>query len=59
MATLEALLISEMDRISQRLAQRIKQLAKRYQTTLPGIESDVDELTQKVNGHLKKMGFSW
>lgn len=59
MASLEELVRSEMDRISQRLAQRIKELAKRYQCTLPELESEVKELVQKVDGHLKKMGFSW
>ena len=59
MATLEQLVQGEMDRISQRLTQRIKELAKRYQNTLPKLDSEVKELAQKVDGHLKKMGFSW
>lgn len=59
MTTLEHLVQGEMDRISQRLTQRIKELAKRYQNTLPKLDSEVKELAQKVDGHLKKMGFSW
>ena len=50
---------SEMDRISQRLAQRIKELAERYETPLPRQNQQVAELEQAVNAHLKKMGFSW
>lgn len=58
-ATLEQLVKSEMDRISQRLTQRIKELAKRYKSTLPELEAEVKQLAQKVDGHLKKMGFTW
>ena len=59
MTSLEQLVKSEMDRISQRLTQRIKELAKRYQSTLPELETEAKELAHKVDGHLKKMGFSW
>jgi type I restriction enzyme M protein len=50
---------SEMDRISQRLAQRIKELAERYETPLPQQNQQVAELEQAVNAHLRKMGFAW
>ena len=50
---------SEMDRISQGLTQRIKELAERYETTLPQAVSQVNELESKVSQHLEKMGFSW
>lgn len=59
MGTLEQLVQSEMDRISQRLTQRIKDLAKRYENTMPELDKEVKDLAQKVDGHLKKMGFSW
>lgn len=59
MGTLEQLVQSEMDRISQRLTQRVKDLAKRYENTLPELDKEVKDLAQKVDGHLKKMGFSW
>lgn len=49
---------TEMDRISQRLTQRIKELAERYETPLPSMKIQVDELEKKVNAHLKKMGFA-
>jgi type I restriction enzyme M protein len=48
-----------MERISQRLTQRIKELATRYGTPLPAINQQVKELEEKVNAHLAKMGFSW
>lgn len=50
---------NEMDRISHQLADRIKELAERYEATLPQLSYETDELTHKVNAHLKKMGFVW
>ena len=56
-ATLEQAVNGEMDRISQRLAQRIKELAKRYGTPLPMLVTETEALTSKVDEHLEKMGF--
>ena len=50
---------SEMQRISQRLTQRIKELAERYATPMPDLNIKVDELETKVNKHLEKMGFAF
>ena len=49
----------EMDNISHRLTQRIKELAERYETPLPKLSSEGDELTTKVENHLKRMNFVW
>ena len=59
MTTLRQAINSEMERISQRLAQRIKELAERYDTPLPQLTSRVEELTAKVEGHLQRMGLVW
>ena len=59
MTVLERDLKSEMERISQRLTQRIKELAERYETTLPQQTTEVANLETKVNAHLAKMGFKW
>jgi type I restriction enzyme M protein len=59
MSTLRQAIYSEMDRISQRLTQRIKELAERYEMPLPELTSRVDELTSRVEAHLKKMGMVW
>ncbi len=59
MATIEKAIQTEMDRISQRLTQRIKELAERYETPLPKQTSEVVELENKVSTHLEKMGFAW
>ena len=58
MASIERNVKTEMDRISQRLTQRIKELAERYETTLSVLANDVIDWEQKVNGHLVKMGFT-
>jgi type I restriction enzyme M protein len=59
LATLDAAIHGEMDRISQALTRRVKELAERYETPLPQQASRVAELEQKVNRHLERMGFSW
>jgi type I restriction enzyme M protein len=48
----------EMQRISQRLTQRIKQLAERYHNPLPQITQQTQDAEDKVLKHLQKMGFS-
>lgn len=50
---------SEMDKISQALTGRIKLLAQRYETPIPKLTNEVKEMTEKVESHLKEMGFEW
>jgi type I restriction enzyme M protein len=50
---------SELNRISQALTGRIKELAERYATPLPKLSEDIEVLSNKVDAHLKKMGFVW
>ena len=59
MGALSASIHGEMERISQTLTQRVKELAERYETPLPQADKRVEELEKKVSGHLQKMGFSW
>ncbi len=56
LSTLAAAIHGEMDRISQALTQRVKELAERYETPLPQLTDKVSELGRKVNRHLVKMG---
>ncbi len=56
---LEQAIHGEMDRISQSLTSRLKELATRYESPLPEVSSRVVALEQKVNQHLRKMGFTW
>ncbi len=57
LAAIAADIHSEMDRISQALTRRIKELAERYETPLPMLTSKVADLSAKVAAHLRKMGF--
>ena len=49
----------EMDRISQALTQRVKELADRYAKPLPVLASEVEILAARVDAHLKQMGVAW
>jgi len=59
LANIEKNVISEMERISQQLAIRIKELAERYELPIPKQTEKVTELENSVNAHLEKMGFVW
>jgi type I restriction enzyme M protein len=59
LAALVASVQGELDRVSQAMTGRIKQLAERYATPLPQAVKQVATLEQAVNAHLKRMGFSW
>ena len=59
LAALDAAIHGEMDRVSQQLTQRVKELAERYETPMPQMVGRVAELEAKVNCHLEKMGFAW
>jgi type I restriction enzyme M protein len=56
---IEVTVKTEMDRISQQLIGRVKELVDRYKIPLPEIDKQVKELEEKVNAHLQKMGFTW
>jgi type I restriction enzyme M protein len=59
LAALEASVQSELDRVSQALTGRIKQLAERYATPIPQLAAEVETLAARVDEHLKKMGYVW
>jgi type I restriction enzyme M protein len=56
LATLAAAVQGELDRVSQTLTGRIRQLAERYATPLPQLTDEVAALAAKVAAHLAKMG---
>ena len=58
-AELHERVTSELDRVSQKLTGRIKELATRYESPMPELNKEVKELTSKVDSHLHKMGFKW
>ena len=59
MARLSVAVKSELDRVSQTLTGRIRELAERYATPLPQLTDEVEALTGRVEEHLTKMGASW
>jgi len=59
LAQLAADVQSELERVSQALTGRIRQLADRYAAPLPQLTEDVKTLAARVDEHLKKMGAVW
>ncbi len=51
--------IPELDRVSQTLTGRIRELAERYATPLPKLTDEVETLAARVDEHLKNMGAVW
>ena len=59
LASLDVVIRSEIDRVSQNFTRRVKDLAERYEIPLPQMLGCVADLEDKVNGHLDRMGFAW
>ena len=57
LTTVSAAVHGEMDRISQTLTKRVKELAERYEFPLPTLTAQVARLSEKVAAQLKRMGF--
>ena len=49
----------EVERLTQRLAGRVKELEERYAQPLLELEQEVEAFSVKVEGHLKKMRVVW
>lgn len=56
LATLADAVQGELQRLSQTLTSRIRQLAERYATPLPELEQQLQALAAKVGAHLQHMG---
>jgi len=59
MARLSVSVQGELDRVSQTLTGRIRELAERYATPLSQLTDEVAILAARVDEHLKRMGASW
>jgi type I restriction enzyme M protein len=59
LATIDGAVNVELDRVSQTLTGRIRQLAERYATPLPRLTEEVATLAARVDEHLEKMGAVW
>ena len=58
-ATLNSSVEAEIERVTQQLANRVKELNERYAEPLPQITQNVEALNLKVAEHLKAMGLEW
>jgi len=59
LATLESNIVAEIERVTQQLANRVKELEERYSEPLPVLTQSVENLSDKVADHLKAMGLEW
>lgn len=58
-ATLEGAISAEIERVTQQLANRVKDLEERYAEPLPQLVDEVEALSSKVDEHLRRMGLEW
>jgi type I restriction enzyme M protein len=58
LATLDGAVHGELERVSQTLTGRVRQLAERYATPLPQLTKEAGHLAALVDTHLQKMGFT-
>ncbi len=58
-ATLKGAVAAEIERVTQQLANRVKDLEERYAEPLPELVQTMEALTSRVEEHLKKMGLVW
>jgi len=58
-ATLNSSIEAEIERVTQQLANRVKELNERYAEPLPKITQNVEALSLKVAEHLKAMRLEW
>ena len=58
-ASIRAEIKGEVQRLTQQLAGRVKELEERYARPLPELEREVEAFGEKVKGHLTKMGVTW
>jgi type I restriction enzyme M protein len=59
LAALAAVLQGEVERVSQTLTGRVRELAERYATPLPALAAEVETLSARVEEHLRRMGVAW
>jgi type I restriction enzyme M protein len=59
LVALEVAVQSELDRVSQALTGRIRQLADLYAVSQPQLTKEAERLAARVDEHLRKMGAVW
>ena len=56
LASIQAIITSEVERLVQALTDRVEELEERYAQRLSDLEQEVEALSVKVKKHLQKMG---
>ena len=59
LTSIEQAIDGEVDKLGRNLTGRIKELAQRYESTLPELEALVNSYEIKVKSHLEKIGMGW
>jgi type I restriction enzyme M protein len=55
-AAIRTAIEGEVQRITQRLAERVKELEERYANPMPELVERLETLSARVDEHLKRMG---
>ena len=55
-ASIHAAIDGEVQRLTQALTERVKELEERYAGPLPELVQEVEAFSTKVEAHLRKMG---
>ena len=58
-ATIQAVVTGEVQRLTQNLTERVKELEERYAQPLPFLTHEVQQYSMKVEKHLLNMGVDW
>ena len=56
MATVETSIGAELKDVSQSMTKRVCELAERYSTALPILNSEIDAISKRVEQHLAALG---
>ena len=58
-ATIQAEITGEVQRLTQNLTERVKELEERYAQPLSSLAGEVEDFTLRVNKHLSNLGVAW
>ena len=58
-ASIQSAITDEVQRLTQALTGRVKELKERYAQPLPELEQEAETFTAKVSEQLRKMGVDW
>ncbi len=59
LASLRDAIDNEVQRVTRQLVGRVQKLEERYAQPLPELEREVEALSARFEGHLRKMGLAW